>query len=107
MVLSLVSRDIVFRINICFMFFYQPSFTLCVDNSTDDRASIFANTNYDTILSSFLGEILTETSTNSKGNKAVLLDIGENLGLRGLYAAKLGYRTWIIDPNEENFVKVI
>ena len=80
---------------------------LCVDNSTDDRASIFANTNYDTILSSFLGEILTETSTNSKGNKAVLLDIGENLGLHGLYVAKLGYRTWIINPEETNIVKVI
>ena len=77
-----------------------------MDNSTDERASILVNTNYDTILSSFLGEILTETSTNSKGNKAVLVDIGENLGRHGLYAAKLGYRTWITNPDEANIVKV-
>ena len=89
--------------------FYQPSFTLCErhNSTTDDRDNILANRNYDTILGSFLSEILAQTSTNSKDHKAVLLDIGENWGLYGLYAAKLGYRTWIIDPKEENIVKVI
>ena len=75
-------------------------------NSTHDRENILENTDYDTILGSFLGEILTQTSINSKNNKAVLLDIGKHLGLHGLYAAKLGYRTWIVEPEEEHIVKV-
>ena len=38
--------------------------------------------------------------------EAVVLDVGANLGIHGLYAAKLGYRVWAIEPQERNLIKV-
>ena len=36
----------------------------------------------------------------------LVLDIGANLGIHGLYAAKLGYRVWAVEPQETNLIKV-
>ena len=37
---------------------------------------------------------------------ALVLDVGANKGIHGLYAAKLGYRVWAIEPQERNLIKV-
>ena len=36
----------------------------------------------------------------------LVLDIGANLGIHGLYAAKLGHRVWAVEPQERNLIKV-
>ena len=36
----------------------------------------------------------------------LFLDIGANLGIHGLYAAKLGFRVWAVEPQESNLLKV-
>ena len=36
----------------------------------------------------------------------LVLDIGANLGIHGLYAAKQGYRVWAVEPQERNLIKV-
>ena len=38
--------------------------------------------------------------------KTVFLDIGANLGIHGLYAAKMGYRVWAVEPQKNNLLKV-
>ena len=38
--------------------------------------------------------------------KAIFLDIGANLGIHALYAAKLGFEVWAIEPQLENIKKV-
>ena len=36
----------------------------------------------------------------------LVLDVGANLGIHGLYAAKLGYQVWAVEPQERNIIKV-
>ena len=36
----------------------------------------------------------------------LVLDIGANLGIHGLYAAKLGHRVWAVEPQERNLIRV-
>ena len=36
----------------------------------------------------------------------LFLDIGANLGVHALYAAKLGFRVWAVEPQENNLIKV-
>ena len=38
--------------------------------------------------------------------EALFVDVGANLGIHGLYAAKLGYRVWAVEPQERNLIKV-
>ena len=38
---------------------------------------------------------------------ALFLDIGANLGIHALYAAKLGYKkVWAVEPQQRNIIKV-
>ena len=43
---------------------------------------------------------------NHANNDVLVLDIGANLGIHGLYAANLGYRVWAVEPQERNLIKV-
>ena len=36
----------------------------------------------------------------------LFLDIGANLGIHALYAAKLGFRVWVVEPQQLNLLKV-
>ena len=35
-----------------------------------------------------------------------VLDIGANLGIHGLYAAKMGFKVWAVEPQQRNLIKV-
>ena len=50
---------------------------------------------------------LLEMSQNDANGKTVMIDVGANLGIHGLYAAKLGYSVWAVEPQEMNLIKVI
>ena len=48
-------------------------------------------------------QILIKTlRTQFMSGKAIFLDIGANLGIHALYAAKLGLEVWAIEPQLEN-----
>ena len=52
-------------------------------------------------------QILIKTlRTQFMSGKAIFLDIGANLGIHALYAAKLGFEVWAIEPQLENIKKV-
>ena len=43
---------------------------------------------------------------NEGTKRTVLLDLGANIGMHTLYAAKLGYPVWAVDPQKQNIIKV-
>ena len=43
---------------------------------------------------------------NHSNIDTLFLDIGANLGIHGLYAAKLGHRVWAVEPQERNLIRV-
>ena len=57
---------------------------------------------WETGISLMLSEILSKNANPD----ALFLDIGANLGIHGLYMARLGYRVWAIEPQENNLIKV-
>ena len=38
--------------------------------------------------------------------RTLVLDIGANLGIHGLYAAKMGFKVWAVEPQQRNLIKV-
>lgn len=44
---------------------------------------------------------------NEENDKTVMLDVGANLGIYGLYVANLGFRVWAVEPQVQNLLKVI
>ena len=57
---------------------------------------------WETGISLMISEILSKYANPD----ALFLDIGANLGIHGLYMARLGYRVWAIEPQENNLIKV-
>ena len=51
--------------------------------------------------------LIKKLLTTRMKNDSVFLDAGANLGIHSLFAAKLGYRVWSIEPQEQNLRKVI
>ena len=58
---------------------------------------------WETGISLIISEILSKYTNPD----AIFLDIGANLGIHGLYIARLGYRVWAIEPQEKNLIKVL
>ena len=67
--------------------------------------SIWSTGTYEPIVSLILKELFLLWS-NEGDKKPILLDVGANLGIHGLYIAKLGYRVWAVEPQERNLIKV-
>ena len=44
---------------------------------------------------------------NDESSKTLMLDIGANLGIHGLYVANLGFRVWAVEPQVPNLIKVV
>jgi hypothetical protein len=88
---------------------FQPPFVLCRYNSENQEGTsddIFQNGAYKSNINLFLGELLKISPF--KGNDTpVLIEIGDYFGYQGLYAAKLGYKTWVNEQNKRNLVQVI
>ena len=87
---------------------FQPVFKICVYNAKEDvfvSRSIIDNGSYEPKVSMILRELLSIWPSEGK-NKTVLLDVGANLGIYGLYVAKLGFRVWAVEPQVQNLMKV-
>ena len=84
---------------------FQPSFTICVYGNKEDRViskSVLSLGKWESGISLTIHNILSMHADLD----ALVLDVGANLGIHGLYAAKLGYRVWAIEPQERNLIKV-
>ena len=65
-------------------------------------ASILSNGVWEREISKIIRMLL-----NRYVNKnALLLDIGANLGIHSLYAAKMGFKVWAVEPQQRNLIKV-
>ena len=38
--------------------------------------------------------------------KTLFMDVGANLGIHGLYAAKMGFPVWAVEPQTSNLIRV-
>ena len=83
----------------------KPQFTICVYEEHEDKwvsGEILSSGTWEPGISQILGDILM----NHTNSDTLVLDIGANLGIHGLYAAKLGHRVWAVEPQERNLIKV-
>ena len=86
----------------CFKF--QPEFIICIYDANDDifvSKSIFEKRTWEKGISLTIKLLLEQMNQDS-----LFLDIGANLGIHSLYAAKLGYRVVAVEPQENNLIKV-
>ena len=84
---------------------FQPSFTICVYGNQEDRViskSVLSSGKWEPGISLTIYDILLRHADL----EALFVDVGANLGIHGLYAAKLGYRVWAVEPQERNLIKV-
>ena len=52
-------------------------------------------------------DAMTRLTPYNEGTKeTIFLDVGANIGMHTLYAAKLGYPVWTIEPQKQNIIKV-
>ena len=86
----------------------KPVFRICVYNGEEDvfvSRSIIDTGSYEPKVSLLLKELLS-IWPGTEGQKTVVLDIGANLGIYGLYVAKLGFKVWAVEPQVANLMKV-
>ena len=53
-----------------------------------------------------IGNLIGTLLTKFMNDNAIFLDIGANLGIHALFAAKLGFKVWAIEPQAQNLKKV-
>ena len=83
----------------------KPHFIICVYEKSEDTwisRSILEEGMWEEGISITIRDILSKHSNQD----ILVLDVGANLGIHGLYAAKLGYRVWAVEPQEKNLIKV-
>ena len=89
-------------------FYLQPVFKICVYNAKEDvfvSRSIINTGSFEPKVSMMLRELFSIWPNNGE-EKTILLDVGANLGIYGLYVAKLGFRVWAVEPQIQNLMKV-
>ena len=87
---------------------FKPVFRICVYNGEEDvfvSRSIIDTGSYEPKVSLLLRELLSIWPGTGR-QKTVVLDIGANLGIYGLYVAKLGFKVWAVEPQVANLMKV-
>ena len=67
--------------------------------------SIIESGSYEPKVTMILREFLS-IWPNEENDKTVMLDVGANLGIYGLYVANLGFRVWAVEPQVQNLIKV-
>ena len=93
--------------NLSNFYYLQTSFNACVyghGEMPSIQSRIMISTGYSSEKDM---QILIRTlRTQFVSGKAIFLDIGANLGIHALYAAKLGFEVWAIEPQLQNLKKV-
>ena len=84
-------------------------FTICLYNPKDDvfiSRNVLDTGTFEPTVTIILKELFLIWPSDDV-QKSILLDVGANLGIHGLYIANLGYRVWAIEPQERNLIKVL
>ena len=91
--------------NTCIKSGLKPQFTICVYEMKDD---IYVS--YRILKSGIwekeISELIKDMLLRYDPKEIVFLDVGANLGFHTLYAAKLGYNTWAVEPQQRNAIKI-
>ena len=91
--------------NTCIKSGLKPHFTNCVYEMKND---IYVS--YRILKSGIwekeIGELIKDMLFRFDPRDIVFLDVGANLGFHSLYAAKLGYNVWAVEPQQRNVIKM-
>ena len=82
---------------------------MCVhDEKKDMTISVLVRKygSYEKSVSQIIKALLNIIKLHEDNKKTMYLDVGANLGMHTLYAAKLGYPVWAVEPQMENIIKV-
>ena len=85
----------------------QPQFRICVHNVNEDvwvSDSIMKFGYWEVELAQWLNKLLVKLGTPSD---VLYIDLGANLGIHSLHAAKANCTVWSVEPQEKNLHKVI
>lgn len=86
---------------------FQPSYNICVYAGGDDYGSygsrLIKQQGY---WEKDIGMMIRTLLKTSMNEDAIFLDIGANIGIHALYAAKLGFNVWAVEPQGRNLDKV-
>ena len=91
--------------NTCIKSGLKPHFTICVYEMKKD---IYVS--YRILKSGIwekeISELIKDMLLRYDQQDIVFLDVGANLGFHSLYAAKLGYKVWAVEPQQRNVIKI-
>lgn len=91
--------------NTCIKSGLTPQFTICVYEKKND---IYVS--YRILKSGIwekeISELIKDMLLRYEQKEILFLDVGANLGFHTLYAAKLGYNTWAVEPQQRNAIKI-
>ena len=91
--------------NTCVETRLKPTFTICVYQKDEDKyvsSSILDFGMWEPEISLLIKDILIRYARKD----VIVLDIGANLGIHGLFAAKIGYKVWAIEPQPRNLIRM-
>lgn len=83
----------------------QPEFIICAHDPKNDifvSQSIVSNGYWEIDMAQWLNGLIRKIEADT-----LYLDIGANLGIHGLHAAKANCTVWIVEPQELNLHKII
>ncbi len=82
---------------------FQPEFQICVHDPTHDvwiSKSVLDKGYWENDLAEWLNTIMP------KMDQVLYIDLGANLGIHGLHAAKVNCTVWVVEPQQKNLHKV-
>ena len=91
--------------NTCIKSGLKPHFTICVHEMKNDiyvSYRILKSGIWEKEISELIKDMLLRFDTRD----IVFVDVGANLGFHSLYAAKLGYNVWAVEPQQRNVIKM-
>ena len=80
---------------------HRPAYTVCVHNPEDDSSvsSISHSVRkYEENFSDLIKGAFEAYEKEDGNNNRIFLDIGAGNGIHALYAAKIGYQVWAVEP---------
>ena len=105
-----ISREHPVNTSLCFKISkheLKSIYRICTHPSKSDEfvsGMIEAGNGWEIAISTFVASALQYYK--AQGREVAFLDVGANIGTHALYGAKLGFRTWAVEPMDINAVLV-
>ena len=84
---------------------WQPNFIICAHDPSNDiyvSKSIISDGYWERDMAQWLSAFVTQIESDT-----LYIDLGANLGIHGLHAAKSNCTVWAVEPQEQNLQKVL